>query len=136
MSRHHCRWMDYKIYVYDRRLIKWPLSMKDSLFYHTCCDTRPRFFGSHSKGRPNLVIFHNNPGACMTYSTPHPHGMILFPLKVICLGQILVRLIKLVLSQDFDMNSTLRSFMVCRTLKSMLCWVWGTVFENDFILTR
>jgi hypothetical protein len=40
----------YKIWAYARR--SGPLSMEGSLSCHTCCDTGPLFFISHSKDRP------------------------------------------------------------------------------------
>jgi hypothetical protein len=61
-----------KILAYARR--SWPLSRKDSLSCHTCCDTGPQFFRSHPKERPIQSPLTTHKGMWRIYSNPDPHG--------------------------------------------------------------
>jgi hypothetical protein len=55
-----------------------PLSREESLSCHTCCDTEPRFFRSHSKDRPIYSPLTTRKGMRRTYFNPDPHGGSLF----------------------------------------------------------
>jgi hypothetical protein len=49
------------------------LSREGSCSYHTCCDTRPQFFRSHSTDRPIQSLFTTHKAMWRIYSNPDPH---------------------------------------------------------------
>jgi hypothetical protein len=60
-----------KILAYDRR--SGLLSREASLSCHTCCDTKPRFFRLHPKGRLIQSPLTTRKGVWRIYSNPEPH---------------------------------------------------------------
>jgi hypothetical protein len=61
----------------------WPLSREGSLSCHTCCDTGPRVFQSHSRDRAIQPLLTTCKGMLRTYSSLGHHGAHLIQIKLL-----------------------------------------------------